>query len=70
MVLSLTIVTKEMANKKLGVATEPSPESLLGGLYIVQWGLIFWNLNKYHCYIVLHTSIRGGWSFVSQGLSK
>jgi len=41
MVLSLTIVTKEMANEKLGVATEPSPESLLGGLYIVQWGLIF-----------------------------
>jgi len=29
MVLDLTIVTKEMSNEKFGVATEPSPESLL-----------------------------------------
>ena len=28
---NLTIVTKEMADEKLGVATEPSPENL-GGL--------------------------------------
>jgi len=28
MVLKSTIVTKEMANEKLGVATEPSPENL------------------------------------------
>jgi len=27
-VKNLTIVTKERANEKLGVATEPSPESL------------------------------------------
>jgi len=39
-----------MANEKLGVATEPSlsQESLLqGGFKLVQWGLTFWNLNKY-----------------------
>jgi len=29
MVLNLTIVAKKMANEKLGVATEVSPESLL-----------------------------------------
>jgi len=47
-----------MANEKLGVATEPSPESLLqGGFRFVQWGLTFWNLNKHHCFIVLHISI-------------
>jgi len=27
-----------MANEKLGVATEPSPESLSGGLYIFRVG--------------------------------
>jgi len=28
--VNLTIVTNEMANEKLGVATEPSPENLRG----------------------------------------
>ena len=49
----------------------------IGGLYsrglygtFVQWGLTFWNLNKHHCFIVLHISFgRGDWSFVSEGLS-
>jgi len=43
MVLKSKRCSKEMANEKLGVATELSPESLLyiGGLYIVQWGLTF-----------------------------
>ena len=60
-----------MANEKLGVATEPSPESLLyGDFRFVQWGLTFLNLNKHHCFIVLHISIWGAaWSFVSEGLS-
>ena len=35
----------------------------VGGLYrgrcIVQWGLTFCNLNKHHCFIVLHISIWG-----------
>jgi len=26
----------------------------------VQWGLTFWNLNKHHCFIVLHISIWEG----------
>jgi len=45
-----------MANEKLGVATEPSPESLpWGGFRFVQWGLTFRNLNK-----LFHISIWGG----------
>jgi len=45
-----------MANEKLSMATEPSPESLyrLGGFTLVQWGLTFWNLNKHHCFVALH----------------
>jgi len=40
--LNLTTVTKAMANEKLGVATEPSPECLLlGGFTLAQWGLTF-----------------------------
>jgi len=26
----------------------------LEGFTFVQWGLTFWNLNKHHCFIVLH----------------
>ena len=26
----------------------------------MQWGLTFWNLNKHHCFIVLHISFAGG----------
>jgi len=67
---NLTIVTKEKANEKLGVPTEPPPESLQQrGFTFVQWGFTFWNLNKHHCFIVLHISIVGTWSFVSEGLS-
>jgi len=48
-------------------------KSSIGELYstFVQWGLTwFWNLNKHHCFIVLHISTwEGDWSFVSEGLS-
>ena len=40
MVVNLTIVAKEMANEKLGVTTEPSPESLWG-LYICAVGWLY-----------------------------
>jgi len=59
-----------MAIEKLGVATEPSSGSLPKGSFaLVQWGLTFWNLNKHHCFILLHITIWGAWSFVSEGLS-
>jgi len=49
-----------MTNEKLGVATEPSSESLqLRGLTFVQWGLEFLNLSKHHCFIVLDISTGG-----------
>jgi len=32
---------------------------LCRGRCIVQWGLTFCNLNKHHCFIVLHISIWG-----------
>jgi len=38
-VLKSNIVTKEMANEKLGVATELSPESLLGARSFVLEGI-------------------------------
>jgi len=42
MVLILTIVTREMANEKLGVVTEPSPEILQWRRFtFVQLGLKF-----------------------------
>jgi len=42
MVLNSTIITKEMANQKLGVPTEPSPESLQRRRFtFVQWDLKF-----------------------------
>jgi len=46
-------------------------KSSIGGLHctFVQWALTFWNLNKYHCFIVLHISIWGCRSFVSEGLN-
>jgi len=49
-----------MANEKLGVATEPWPESLqLRCFTFVPWSLTFWNLSKHHCFIVLDISIEG-----------
>jgi len=51
------------------VATDPSPESLLGDFALVHWGLTFWNLNKHHWFIMFHISIRGAWSFVLEGRS-
>jgi len=30
-----------------------------GGFTFVQWSLTFENLNKHHCFIILHISIRG-----------
>jgi len=59
-----------MANEKLGVPTEPSPESLQKRSFtFVQWSLTFWNLNEHHCFIVLHVSVGGVWNFVSDGLN-
>jgi len=60
-----------MANENLGVATEPSPESLqLRGFTFVQWGLTFWNLSKHRCFVMLDISVGGGaWSLVSEGIS-
>jgi len=62
MVLKSKRCSKKMANEKLGVATELLPESLLyiWGLYIVQWDLTFWNLNKYRCFVVFHISVWWG----------
>jgi len=37
-------------------------KSSIGELYstFVQWGLTFWNLNKHHCFVVLHILIWEG----------
>jgi len=35
-------------------------KSSIGGFAFVQWGLTFWILNKYYCFIVFHISIWGG----------
>jgi len=44
----------------------------IGELYgtFVQWGLTFWNLNKHHCFIVLHISIWKGGSELCFGGAK
>ena len=62
-----------MANEKLGMATEPSPESLyrLGGLYACAVGLDilkFEQTSLFYCASYLN-SWGGCWSFVSEGLS-
>jgi len=53
-----------MANEKLGVATEPSPESLLciGELYICAVGLDILKLEQTSLFC-------RAWSFVSEGLN-
>jgi len=61
-----------MTNEKLGVATEPSPESLLlGGLYICAMGLDILDSEIWTNITVLKFFIFqfGGWRFVSEGLS-
>jgi len=50
-----------MANEKLGVVTEPSPESLLQwGFTFVQWHLTFCNLKKHHCASYSNLGVRLG----------
>jgi len=62
-----------MANEKLGVRYRTvTRKSSIGELYstCVQWGLTFWNLNKHHCFIVLHISIWEGGSELFSGGAK
>ena len=42
-----------MANEKLGVATEPSPESLWGSCTFVEWGVGLYTGRLYICAVGL-----------------
>ena len=59
-----------MAIEKHGVATEPSPESLLWGLCICAVGL---DVLKFEQILLFYSAsyfnLGGAWSFVSEGLS-